>query len=253
MDVVKEKTQIFLHILASGEKNERGEVKVSNRLLEKVDISKELLFDVICPKLKSEGVLLDYSEIIEPKRGSVVKVHDSTEDLESRGSLYTANIDEYLYTFKVDYKRLEKLLGGSSNKNIAHLPIEDGVKWEDVVMKFKDGITVDIFVKDNKYTYSCREMGFEDNRTLRPSMQWSLLKIFSENGGQISWGDSHADPKIKKQKQFLSSGLTNFFGIDDDPFYPYSKQEGYKLKMTIVPIGGATPHQPTEYLNLDDQ
>ncbi len=52
--------------------------------------------------------------------------------------------------------------------------------------------------------------------------------------------DKEARDKYKKQKEFLTSGLQNYFSLDYDPFYPYSSSSekignSYKIKLILIP------------------
>jgi len=76
-------------------------------------------------------------------------------------------------------------------------------------------------------------MGFEDLRTHLPNTQWSLLRIFASNKGQIDWENSDAADNVRKRKQVLSNTLREYFQIDDDPFYPYSGGRAYRIKFAL--------------------
>ena len=107
------------------------------------------------------------------------------------------------------------------------------IEWSDVFIKFLDGHNVKIKVKDVALTANFKELGFEDQKKRTPNKQWELLEELSQNDGQITWGDSAANDKIKKRKQTLSNILKEYFQIEDDPFYPY--QDGrYKIKLKLA-------------------
>lgn len=114
-------------------------------------------------------------------------------------------------------------------------------KWEDITIKFIDGHYVDVIIgKKKKRTYY-REMGFEDSRKNLPNKQWEFMKNLSELNGEISWDDKKADWRLKKRKQKLSDALRAFFGMSDDPFYPYWKIKGYKIKIHFMPEHSQIP------------
>ena len=56
--------------------------------------------------------------------------------------------------------------------------------------------------------------------------------------GVITWENPNIDKGtklVKKQKQLLSDALKDYFGINDDPFFPYKTAKEYKLKIRLIP------------------
>jgi len=111
----------------------------------------------------------------------------------------------------------------------------EALRWEEIQIKFIDGHTVRITANGTTETVDYKQIGFEDSRAHKPNTQWALLGILAENHGEINWDDSAAKSNIKKQKQLLSEGLQSYFRIDDDPFYPYKENKGYRVKLNLVP------------------
>ena len=134
--------------------------------------------------------------------------------------------------FKKEIEKLHKRILDSDES--VDFDIPDGTKWEDIKIKFKDGLTVKILVHDKVYDKTCRELGFEDKRTLKPNEQWKLLGKLAHEGG-ITWGDKPATWKIKSRKHLLSKKLRSIFRINSDPFMLYTSEHGYRLKFTLVP------------------
>ena len=114
----------------------------------------------------------------------------------------------------------------------------EGLRWQDVQIKFVDGHTVRIMAKGTTETVDYKEMGFDDSRAHKPNSQWALLGLLAQNEGEISWGDSAAKDSVKKRKQVLSDTLKAFFHIDDEPFYPYRDEKAYRTKFTLKAEGG---------------
>jgi hypothetical protein len=57
----------------------------------------------------------------------------------------------------------------------------------------------------------------------RPTLSWSLLRLFVEHGGRIAQeDDAQGWSKVQKQKQLLSGALIELFGIGDDPILAVS-------------------------------
>lgn len=134
-------------------------------------------------------------------------------------------------TIKLERERNNRL----NNKTDAHKKFQSKLSWTDIIIKFKDRHNVQILAGKDIYVVNYKEMGFENSKNLKPNVQWIFLEILSNNNGAISWKDSNANDLIKKKKQLLAKGLKNYFNIDEDPFYRYSKQKGYQLKFNISP------------------
>jgi hypothetical protein len=132
-----------------------------------------------------------------------------------------------------------------SIKPISSLRLPLDTKWEDIIIKFIDGHAVDIYInnRENPIKTSCPEMGFEDKRKRRPNEQWELLKALAQSDGKISWQNQNANLKIKKRKQLLSLQLKNYFGLNEDPFYPYKavrEDSCYQIKFELIPEAGSS-------------
>lgn len=157
---------------------------------------------------------------------------------------------------------------GQHSKKIEPTKLSPEDKWEDITIQFKNGNDVDIKIKDKTFRSDYKAMGFEDKRTRNPDMQWELLIRLSENNGEIDWqsypqnknsnarlteqefgvekdkdiktqnrGFSYkkAPDSTKKAKQLLAKELKAFFGIKEDPFFPYRKEGSYKIKIILIP------------------
>ena len=86
-------------------------------------------------------------------------------------------------------------------------------------------------VGEFKEEITYEEMGFSDERSGNPTIQWQLLKLFAKHNGEIEATNSDARDNYKKQKQLLTQKLQQYFAIDFDPFEPY--QGAYRAKFTI--------------------
>lgn len=111
------------------------------------------------------------------------------------------------------------------------------LKWDTLTIQFIDGHHVKISGQDTKTTVTAyfKEMGFEDARKRQPNKQWLLLKLLAESNGGLSWEKSEAKGDIKKKKQLLAKTLRDYFGIKDDPFYPYKENDSYRIKINLIP------------------
>jgi len=124
--------------------------------------------------------------------------------------------------------------GSTAGPSNAFRSIE-GLRWQEIQIRFLDGDNVRITAKETTATVGYKEMGFEDSRNHNPNTQWALLKILAQNECEISWEDASARDNIKKQKQLLSEKLQAYFGIEEDPFHPYKERKAYRIKITLLP------------------
>ena len=109
-------------------------------------------------------------------------------------------------------------------------PTPPGTSWQDITIRFLDGHTVSVAMGDVSQRLNFAELGMKDSRNGNPNSQWTLLRILAENGGRLSWQQPAADPKKKKQVELLARRLQDFFGIEESPFHPYQKGNGWQLK-----------------------
>lgn len=215
---------------------EEKELVEDNGLLtisrDRFSISRDLLYKILV-KLQRDGIL-ELPDMAKRLLDESVKNPDIDFDL---------NYHDYVTDFvliKPDYKKIieykQSILKTSKKEDsINRIPKIDGLKWDEITIKFIDGYNVKIKVRDNVYNKDYKEMGFDDSKTKKPNTQWELLKILSKTRGSITWKDSEATRKNKKKKQLLSEGLKNYFQINDDPFNKYKKISGYEIKIELLP------------------
>lgn len=112
-----------------------------------------------------------------------------------------------------------------------------GTKWEQITMRFISNEEARITVKGQSSTIHFSEMGFKDRRKGdQPNKLWESLLYFAIRKGQIKFGDPKSQQQhdtMKHNVSELRKCLKPYFGIDDDPFYPYTKKEGYRTKFII--------------------
>ncbi|MCL5070828.1 MAG: hypothetical protein M1308_08020 [Actinobacteria bacterium] len=137
----------------------------------------------------------------------------------------------------VEIKNLnENKIIKNKDEEIIPLDISEGTRWENITIRFIDGENVEISIGSQKWKKNYKDMGFQNNRTVKPDKQWELLIDLSDNKGEISWWKGNkADWKKKKQKQLLSDTLKAYFQIKESPFYDYKKEKAYKIKINLIP------------------
>lgn len=125
------------------------------------------------------------------------------------------------------------------------IPIQlpEGTTWEHITVKFLNGNDVEITLKNDasfKHIATYNELGFRDDKRKMPNKQWITFLAFAKSGGAIPWSSrSNLDIKLiynlKTQKKLLSQGLRAYFQLDEDPFFDYNTEDGYKIKMRLIP------------------
>jgi hypothetical protein len=120
-------------------------------------------------------------------------------------------------------------------KEIIPLILPPHTKWENITTRFIDGENVEISVGKQKWKKNYKDMGFQNDRTLKPDEQWKLLEKLSVSNGTIDWRSSHSSLHVKKQKQLLSDSLKAYFKINESPFYNYQKEKAYIIKINLIP------------------
>ena len=117
--------------------------------------------------------------------------------------------------------------------------LDAGTNWSDITIRFSDSNHVVIIVngKAGASAHSYDSMGFADARSGQANRAWMFLYGLAQRNGRHTWGDGDAAYTIKKQKQNLSGGLRDFFGIADDPFSRYDTANGYEIKINLEVVG----------------
>ena len=68
-----------------------------------------------------------------------------------------------------------------------------------------------------------------------PDTRWAILREFAARRGIITWQDVNPQhsAKLKAAIKDIRKRLKAVFGISTDPFYPYRKIKGYKIKLQL--------------------
>jgi hypothetical protein len=163
----------------------------------------------------------------------------------------------YFYDFSEDFIKeyMEDRLGVKSDTGLNNKPIiqksnkktvelrefPKDLTWEDITIKFLNGEEVRIEAKTDIYQTDYKLMGFQSEKTKRPNIRWTLLKIFARKGGFLDWENNSEFARkdqvnMKKRKQLLSETLRAYFhGVEGDPFLGYRKEGCYKIRINLEP------------------
>ena len=133
----------------------------------------------------------------------------------------------------------------TKKKQIQLPKLPSNLKWEEITIKFLNGDEVQITARDKVWQSNYELIGFRNEITKNPNRQWDLLKTLSLVNGFLNWDNNHKLNKnemdnVKKRKQELSETLKIYFNtIKDDPFFDYKKENGYKIKIQLIPEQGS--------------
>lgn len=112
------------------------------------------------------------------------------------------------------------------------LPV--GAVWEKLQIKFVDGHNVKVkYPGTRTSTFNYKELGCQNDKTNNPDTKWEFLRVLAHGGGNLSV--SNFDSRFGRQAKYeLSKRLRDFFGLAEDPFYPYKKRSGYSIKLVLL-------------------
>lgn len=129
--------------------------------------------------------------------------------------------------------------------------------WEEIIIRFFNGNEVQISARNNITHTNYELMGFQNEKSKKPNVQWELLQTLSVVGGFLNWKNNtklsiKERDLVKKRKQLLSETLKIYFqGVKDDPFLDYEKEGGYKIKIQLIAEQGSDITETIETVNDD--
>lgn len=100
----------------------------------------------------------------------------------------------------------------------ARFPTPSGATWGDVRIRFLDGHTVSIQVRERSGRFGYADLGMVNTKNNAPTVAWELLRTIAEERGHLTWSSRKASTDHRKRKQVLADRLRGFFGIEGDPF-----------------------------------
>ncbi|NLY01556.1 MAG: hypothetical protein GXY83_36155 [Rhodopirellula sp.] len=172
----------------------------------------------------------------------------ATEDLLRRKSAMFISLADALDADEVGkfeaLPRCEELLAEFRSRHVPQadatstavfFPTPADAEWKDVTIRFVDGHTVAVKVKDKTGVYHYSQMGMADRRNTKPTKQWDLLRDFVEAGGLFTWSHRNASKKMQKHRELLAVRLKDFFRIDGDPFEYVEDEKGWRARFKIMP------------------
>jgi hypothetical protein len=128
----------------------------------------------------------------------------------------------------------EKLLGGETSAALGRIwVLPPNARWEDLTFEFTAEEVVNVRFGPQTRRFEPEQFGMKSKKNGRPTMLWTLLWSMARLAGSLTWNDSQASTKIKKQKQLLSTRLMHLFGLPGDPIPWWPDQRGYVSRFTI--------------------
>lgn len=112
-------------------------------------------------------------------------------------------------------------------------PTPADARWSDLRIRFVDGETVTVRVRDVCATLNYTQLGMADGRNGRPTRQWELLRIFAQEHGRLDWSSRQAGRRRQKQREVLARQLRTVFRIEGDPFCVDGN--GWRTQFALVP------------------
>lgn len=111
--------------------------------------------------------------------------------------------------------------------------------WPEVNIRFRDGHSVSVRVREAHGVFTYTQMGMANARNGAPNKQWLLLRAFADRHGALDWSSRSAHRSNQKQKDTLAQRLRTFFGIEGDPFEltraSGGRGKGWKTRFALDP------------------
>jgi len=120
-----------------------------------------------------------------------------------------------------------------ASANATRFPTPPGATWSDVRIRFLDGHTVSVQVRDRSGRLGFADMGMVNTKNNTPTVAWELMRTFAEERGHLTWSSRKASADNRKRKQTLADRLRAFFGIDEDPFELL--EGGWRARFGVLP------------------
>jgi hypothetical protein len=158
---------------------------------------------------------------------------------------YKPIFEAYLHFMNGDKTEHETVLQKTKKKQLQLPNLPRDLKWEEIIIKFLNGDEVQITTKNKVWQSNYELMGFKDQKTKNPNLQWKFLKALSLVNGFLNWDNNKnlttkERNNVRKRKQELSETLEIYFHtIKGNPFFDYKKEDGYRIKIQLIPEQGS--------------
>lgn len=163
-----------------------------------------------------------------------------TSSVEEQGQplLYLQH-DTYIHLHPEDQRDIieqivERIAPAKMLRNRAEYVLPKDAIWGKLRMQFTDGHTVKVkYPGLSTSTFDYKEMGFLNRKTNNPDAKWEFLRDMAYNNGMWS-PDNFRKGYHRTAKYQLSQRLKLFFKMGTDPFEPYKKRVGYRVRFVLL-------------------
>lgn len=218
-------------------------------------LSKSLPYNLLLNKAQTEKakMQLDQARDVLSDALGKIQINRKYNNTKPTTGLESGRLKVFLGEFIAKKEKMRTSIFGKkeiiykkSKKTELSIPeLPEDLNWEEITIRFLNGDDVQITAKGKTFSSSYELMGFKDQKTKNPNLQWKFLKTLSLKDGYLNWDnnkelDIKKINRVKKQKQGLSEKLQIYFNtIKDDPFLNYKEENGYKIKMLLIPEQGS--------------
>lgn len=186
-------------------------------------------------------VVAPTAELVGPRcaemlgaRGSVALGLVDLVGIDERGRLATdALVERTLHGFRD--RVIEAAAPPQTRDGMAFFATPPGSAWGDVALRFRDGHTVSVRVREERGIFSYAQMGMASKKNAEPTVQWTLLRSFARGNGLLTWQSPDATRENQKRRENLARDLGRFFRIDDDPIAPTEDGKGWRVRFSLHP------------------
>lgn len=143
------------------------------------------------------------------------------------------------------FNNLKNKINNKKNiKNIAPIETADGVKWEDIKIKFLNNFDVEVIIKNDSHKMDYSKMGFADgrkqiNQEAKYISAWLFLQVMAIQDGKLDLKKLSLKQKsqyIKNKQKLVSKLHQKFPNIKGDVFEKMDKLDRdtiYRIKIKL--------------------
>jgi hypothetical protein len=218
-------------------------------------LSKSLPYNLLLNKAQTEKakMQLDQARDVLSDALGKIQINRKYNNTKPTTGLESGRLKVFLDEFIAKKEKMRTSIFGKkeiiykkSKKTELSIPeLPEDLNWEEITIRFLNGDEVQITAKELVRQTNYELMGFQDQKTKNPNLQWEFLKVLSLKNGYLHWDnnnelDTKTINRVKQQKKALSDKLKIYFHtVKDDPFLKYKEEKGYKIKILLIPEQGS--------------
>jgi hypothetical protein len=110
------------------------------------------------------------------------------------------------------------------------VPFPGAKTWGDVAIHVVNEHVLLIIVRGRRWHVSPADCGLAKKKSRHPKIMWELLHAVCDGNGTFKgrrFGDAEA---TKRTMSRLRDELKRMFGLEDDPFFPFRRREGWHTR-----------------------